>query len=57
MLNRTLLITQCLKFGDSVDFADAGEAAEVCGEFGEVGEVECFDDEFDVGGDAVGVGF
>lgn len=40
-----------------MDFADAGEAAEVCGEFGEVGEVEGFDDEFDVGGDAVGVGF
>ena len=35
----------------------AGEAAEVCGEFGEVAEVEGLDDEFDVGGDAVWVGF
>ena len=40
-----------------MDFADAGKAAEVCGEGGEVAEVEGFDDEFDVGGDAVGVGF
>ena len=51
------MVRPFLQLADSVDFADAGEAAEVCGEFGEVAEVEGFDDEFDVGGDAVGVGF